>query len=365
LLSHLNAREVKSMSARAIIALNYKHLVFARQDGNGSWTSGSSEIGHRTTALAVQPNDPNTIYVGTDGKGVLKTDDYGESWTPIGLDGQIVRSLATSKLEAGTIYAGTKPAALYVSRDYGERWQELPSFRRIKKWYWLTPAEWPPSGYVMKITLSPTDPQVIVAGIEAAGLLRSVDGGQTWTGHPKGAVRDCHDLTFHPTDGQWVYEGGGGSAAFSRDGGQTWTQPDPFNLLSAVTNTLTRRNNEAADMTAGKLDRRYGWAVGADPAQPNIWYFSASTGPGSAHGEGNAQAYIYRCQDGRHWQRLSGGLPQPLEDMPYALLTDVAAPGHVYAVLQNGDVWHSENLGDGWTQLPVNLDAVWYRAVLI
>ena len=350
------------MAEKTIIALNYKHLVYAKQASDGSWSTGMASIGYRTIALAVDPHKPDIIYVGTDGHGVLKTEDYGETWMPVGLQGQIVRSLAISKLQAGTIYAGTKPAHLFVSRDYGEQWHELPAFRQMKRWFWLTPAEWPISGYVMDIVLSPTDPDVIIAGIEAAGVLRSIDGGQTWEGHPKGAVRDCHDLEFHPTDGDWVYEGGGGSAAFSNDGGKTWSQPDPFNLLAAVWQFVFRRGSDEIE---GKLDRRYGWAVAADPAEPNIWYFSASTDPGKAHGEEDARAYIYRCNDGQNWERLSGGLPQPLDHFPYGLLTDVHAPGHVYAALQNGDIWHSENHGDAWTQLPFNIGNVWYRAVLV
>lgn len=353
------------MSANTIIALNYKDLAFAKKAEDGRWSTGSGPIGYRSVALAVDPHQPEAIYVGTDGQGVLKTTDYGQTWNPSGLSGQIVRALAISQLQPGTIYAGTKPAHLYVSRDYGENWAELPSFREMKRWNWLTPAEWPISGYVMDIVLSPTDPGVIIAGIEAAGLLRSSDGGQTWTGHPDGAVRDCHDLAFHPTDGQWVYEGGGGSAAFSKDGGQTWTQPDPFNLWGSLWQFLFNRDAGDAARTDGKLDRRYGWAVAADPAQPEIWYFSASTGPGKAHGVGDAQAYIYRCQDGKNWERLSGGLPQPLDHFPYGLLTDIDAPGHIYALLQNGDIWHSPNHGEDWQQMPFNIGPMWYRAVLI
>ena len=218
--------------------------------------------------LAVDPVRPNTIYVGTDGHGVLKTEDYGENWNAAGLDGQIVRSLAINSLRPGTIYAGTKPAHLYVTHDYGEIWQELPAFREMKRWYWLTPAEWPPSGYVMDIVLSPTNPDLVIVGIEAAGLLRSEDGGQTWTGHPDGAVRDCHDLTFHPTNGDWVYEGGGGSAAFSSDGGKTWSQPDPFNLWDALSQFVLNRDSPDSTSSEGKLDQRYGLGSRRGPSPP-------------------------------------------------------------------------------------------------
>ena len=178
-------------------------------------------------------------------------------------------------------------------------------------------------------------------------------------------MRDCHDLEFHASNGQWAYQGGGGSAAFSSDGGKTWSQPDPLNLLAELAKFVFKRGAGHAARTDGKLNRRYGWAVAADPQQPEIWSFSASTGPANAHGEGDARACIYRCKDGKNWERLSGGLPQPLNHFPYGLLTDVDAPGHIYAVLQNGDIWHSGNHGDEWLQMPLNIGTVWYRAVLV
>jgi photosystem II stability/assembly factor-like uncharacterized protein len=44
--------------------------------------------------------------------------------------------------------------------------------------------------------------------------------------------------------------------------------------------------------------------------------------------------------------------------MAYALLTDPAAPGHLYAGLSNGDIWHTTDYGGSWAQLPVNLKGV-------
>ena len=56
-----------------------------------------------------------------------------------------------------------------------------------------------------------------------------------------------------------------------------------------------------------------------------------------AHSENNAQAAIFRATD-EGWQRLADGLPEPLDHIPYALLTDPEAPGHVYAGSSNGEV---------------------------
>jgi hypothetical protein len=167
--------------------------------------------------------------------------------------------------------------------------------------------------------------------------VRSADGGRTWSDHRKGAVRDCHSIKFHTSNGDWVYEAGGtgAGAAFSQSAGDQWTQPREG------------------------LDRHYGWACAADPGDPGVWYVSASPMPRGltpppAHVDGKANAAIYRMSNGR-WRMLAGGLPQPLNFMAYALVTDVDAPGHLYAGLSSGDLWHSADYGDSWTQLSVNL----------
>lgn len=57
----------------------------------------------------------------------------------------------------------------------------------------------------------------------------------------------------------------------------------------------------------------------------------------------------------------AGGLPDPIESMPYALLTDPTAPDQVHACLSNGDVRHETHHGDHWQQLPFSLGR-WHRA---
>src|SRR5512138_2557047 len=96
-----------------------------------------------------------------------------------------------------------------------------------------------------------------LVGIEAGAVVRSIDGGITWQDHRQGALRDCHSITFHASDGAWAYEGGGSGAgvAISQDGGNTWNQPK-----------------------AG-LDRHYGWACAADPVDPALCYVSVSPSP--------------------------------------------------------------------------------------
>jgi hypothetical protein len=170
------------------------------------------------------------------------------------------------------------------------------------------------------IAPSPHDAETILAGIELGGLMRSADRGETWQDHRPGAQRDVHSLAWHPRVLGRAYEAGGGGAAWSEDGGDTWNAADE-----------------------GR-DRHYTWSVAVDPEDADLWYVSASAGPFAAHGRGDPQAHIYRRSNGG-WDTLAGGLPNPLRSMPYALVT---AEDRLFAGFASGELWESRDRGDTW-----------------
>jgi len=215
------------VNAKVFIATAGARLARASRSPDNGWRVEFLIAEQDVRCLASDPLNQQVVYAGTQGSGVLRSDDRGRTWRPAGLDGHIVKSLAVSRAESGTVYAGTKPALLFVSRDGGAHWRERASFRRIhSRRLWFSPAERPYTAYVQAIALSPTDPNVINIGIEAGATVRSADGGSSWTGHLKGSLRDCHTLRSHHTSGDWVYEAGGtgSGAAVSQDAGRTWTQ---------------------------------------------------------------------------------------------------------------------------------------------
>lgn len=340
------------MKNKVFLAVTGKNLSRAELV-DGRWQVESHLYGMWINCLTTDPHNPFTVYAGTQKHGVQVSEDGGKTWVGLGLEDVPVKSLAVSVHQPGLIFAGGKPVSLYFSQDAGGTWNELPRMRSSARWWWFSPADppgWQP--YVQALTISPSDPNVIMAGIELGGVLRSEDGGQTWSRHRRGAILDCHSLTFHRTNGNWVYQGGAGrksAAAFSQDGGLHWQQ-------------------------SGKgLEGRYGWMVAADPDRPEVWYLSSGNHPNllrgefapPAHVDGRANAHIYRSVGGAVWEQLDGGLPNPLDFMAYALLTDPTAPGHLYAGLSNGDVWFSADYGDNWLQLPFNLGGIHRTMVLI
>jgi photosystem II stability/assembly factor-like uncharacterized protein len=214
----------------------------------------------------------------------------------------------------------------------------LTGFRRVRgRWWWRSPAEPPFTAYVLALAISPLNPNVVLAGVELGAVVRSTDGGETWSDHRKGAGRDCHQLFFHPRQGQWVYQAHGGGPSVSRDAGQTWTQP--------------RQG----------LDRRYCINVAADAERPESWY--AVVAPMFKAHSADSQAIVVRSTGGAAWEKLNGGLPGSFDRLPL-LAGDPVAPGHLYLASGHGVVWHSTNGGEAWSQLPLNLRDVWFRLLV-
>jgi photosystem II stability/assembly factor-like uncharacterized protein len=203
-------------------------------------------------------------------------------------------------------------------------WDELAALRDLpsaRTWS-FPPRPW--TSHVRWIAPSPHDGNLLLAGIELGGLMRSEDGGGSWEDHRPGAQRDVHSLAWHPAVPGRAYEAAGGGSAWSRDSGETW---------------------EAAD--EGR-DRHYTWALAVDPGDPDCWFVSAAPGPFEAHGSRPARAGLYRWRDSGPWEELDLGLPRPLETMPYALAT---TDGGLVAALRDGRFFQTDDRGDSWRPL--------------
>jgi photosystem II stability/assembly factor-like uncharacterized protein len=271
--------------------------------------------------VAVDPREPDRILVGCRGGGVFESENGGAGWRNAELPATDVFSVAYSAAD-GAAYAGCEPSALWVRRNGG--WEELSSLRELPSaptWS-FPPRPW--TSHVRWIAPSPHDANVVLAGIELGGLMRSADGGATWQDHRPGAQRDVHSLAWHPSEPGRAYEAAGGGSAWSKDGGDTW---------------------EAAD--EGR-DRHYTWALAVDPIDPDCWFVSASPGPFEAHGRRPARAALYRWRSGGPWEELDLGLGRPLETMPYALAPTDAG---LVAALRDGRLFVSDDQGDSWRPL--------------
>ncbi|MDD4985303.1 MAG: DUF1080 domain-containing protein [Dehalococcoidales bacterium] len=75
-------------------------------------------------ALAVNPNDPSNMWIGTWGKGIYKSYDSMVLNVPVGLFGKHIRQVIIDPVDPDTVYVATKEG-VFVTRDEGITWEEI------------------------------------------------------------------------------------------------------------------------------------------------------------------------------------------------------------------------------------------------
>ncbi|WP_030264765.1 WD40/YVTN/BNR-like repeat-containing protein [Streptomyces sp. NRRL B-24484] len=186
-----------------------------------AWTwLGPGNVGGRTRGIVVHPGTPERMWAASAGGGVWATGDAGGNWAPVDdrLDNLACSCLAMDPTDPDTLYVGTgepfrnvdavRGNGLFRTTD-GSTWASLPATRT------------PDFRSVGRIAVSPDGAVLLVAG--STGLLRSADPARAqWTTVLSAQVGD---VRFDPTDGQRAVAGGlrTGEAWFSRDGGLSWT----------------------------------------------------------------------------------------------------------------------------------------------
>jgi photosystem II stability/assembly factor-like uncharacterized protein len=304
-----------------------------------------SAVGAR--CVAVDPRDPQRVYVGTFDRGLYASDDGGASWRQDerGLEERRVMSVAVSPshVESGVavVYAGTEPSNLYRSEDGGRRWQPLPALRQLpSEPSWSFPPR-PWTHHVRTIALHPADTDWLAVGIELGGVMRSRDAGASWIDHNPQAYSDAHQLLTHALAPDRLYEAAGQGIARSQDLGESWRRVD------------------------GDLDRHYAWAQALDPADPDLWYVAVSRSPFAAHGDGDGQARLFRSR-GDGFTPIDGWGDAPeLRRMPYALAALPGQPGSLLVALRGGTLLLSEDAGESWSRLAAELPDVVDLAVAV
>jgi photosystem II stability/assembly factor-like uncharacterized protein len=290
--------------------------------------------------VAIDPREPHRVYVGTFDRGVYVSEDGGTAWRKEGqgLHDQRVMSVAVSPSHqvAGisVAYAGTEPSNVYRSEDAGHSWQRLPALLELPsqpRWS-FPPRPW--THHVRTIAPHPYDPNWLAVGIELGGVMRSDDGGASWLDHNPEAHSDAHHLLTHARAPQRLYEVAGQGIARSDDLGQRWRR-----------------------VTDG-LDRFYAWAQALDPADPDLWYVAVSRSPFAAHGPGDGQARLFRSRGDGFVAIDNWGDAPRLRRMPYALVTRSDQPGWLLVGLRGGVLLVTEDAGESWKQLSLELPDV-------
>ncbi len=147
----------------------------------GAWTAmGPGNIGGRTRAILIHPTRSTTMWIGGVAGGIWKSTDGGASWSPKAdlLVNIAVNSMMLDPRNPDILYAGTgegffngdavRGAGILKSTDGGETWSQLASTANSDFFY------------VQKIVMSRGSSQRLYAATRT-GVFRSLDAGGSWT----------------------------------------------------------------------------------------------------------------------------------------------------------------------------------------
>lgn len=193
--------------------------LYCNTGGGQSWVGLDWRGTERVLSLAVRPDDPRAIYLGTGGFGLVVTRDGGVTWKLSGteLRNRQVYDIAISVSTPDVMYVATDDG-LFESVDAGSMWTQLggpTKGRRINTIVLGSQAI--ASGETNALSARPSEAATILyAGLQYGAVYRSVDGGRNWVALNKGlgsmtvlslAVdpQDPSVLWAGTTDGVWRY----------------------------------------------------------------------------------------------------------------------------------------------------------------
>jgi photosystem II stability/assembly factor-like uncharacterized protein len=360
-------------SRETLLVSTRKGLFVIEGRGAAAHVAAAHFVGDNVT-LALADRRDGAWYAALDhghfGVKLHRSDDRGVTWTeiaapayppkpddaddkdmwgkPIPWSTRLLWALEIAPDADGALWAGTIPGGLFRSDDRGASWRLIESL-----WHHPLRKQWNGGGYdppgLHSICVDPRDPRTIVVGISTGGVMRSRDGGETWTTHCAGMVntysppeqasapenQDIHHLVQSPSNPEvwWCQHHCG--AYRSGDDLATW---QPLTIAPSS----------------------FGFTVAVHPRDPGTaWFVPANSDQKrTAHG----QVVVTRTRDGGHtFTALTDGLPQThAYDLFYRHALDLAPDGDQLAIgSTTGNLFVTADQGDHWHHVTGHLPPIY------
>ncbi len=173
--------------------------LFRSTDGGAHWHQLPVDMAEdcpnvripRVTALAVDPEEPRTVWAGVEVDGVRRSLDGGETWSRItdGIPDPDIHDVTTA-VTAGKAVFTTTPREIFASTDRGQSWQGLGVGRHFALPYCRS----------LAVKTDDAETLFVATGDGAVGrtgaIQRSNDGGRHWK---------MLDLPAEPNSPIWAF----------------------------------------------------------------------------------------------------------------------------------------------------------------
>ena len=172
--------------------------VVKSNDGGSTWRAASAGIPlnqGRVMALAMDQSRPNVVYAGTgglSGGSVYKSNDAGLTWNRIMPDSvnDGITSLAVDPINPNNIFAGTAGRGLLLKSTNGGNEWEYTGLGQTNQ-------------LIHDILVVPTQPSTVFIGINILGVFRSEDSGVSWSDVSQGLSMSVRKVC--QMNDQWLF----------------------------------------------------------------------------------------------------------------------------------------------------------------
>ena len=228
-----------------IYALKNGFGIFKSTDGGRSWRFlHQSEVDY-TYSIVVHPINPDIVYSGYSPKPfqdwamVRQTTDGGDSWrTALTVPHSSgITSVAIDPNDPDTVYAGStgEEGEIYVSYDNGETWSKLNdelTFTTVMR--------------QNQLQVDPNNKNTIYAATWGGGTYKSIDGGENWV-KLENAPESSMGLAIYEGNPNIIYACDRSQPVIhkSEDGGQTWREYYRFGMPSILTSAVAIDPNDS------------------------------------------------------------------------------------------------------------------------
>lgn len=303
--------------------------VLKSTNGGSSWTGSSTGIANlQIYGLA---HSGATMVAGTYGGGVFKSTDGGANWTAInsGLTNLAINAVAIS---GSTIYAGT-PAlngGMFVSTNGGSSWT-------------LANTGMPANVYILAIAVSGS---TVYAGT-GTGVFMSTNSGSSWTAISNG-LPDQY-VNSIAVNGSTLYAGTNSGVSKSVNNGGLWSLIHSSSLVTSIFLSGSSIYSSFGTQTAGGIDISTNNGVNWNTAYSGLACWAVTASNSIIYAGTNGDGVFSSTNGGTNWAQTSVGINNI--NTPAVLLasgTNIFAGaflGGIFRTTNNGGVWNQMNTG--------------------
>lgn len=267
--------------------------------------------GGTVRSLAIDPKDPDRIFLGTSAGNLYLSTDKGASWSRFARPGNsaemVLDHIVIDPIDPRNIFVAawnaqlpSSDGELYRSKDGGKSWEIVADLHGKS---------------LRALSIAASDPKTLVVGA-LDGIYRSRNGGHDWekiSPENHAEIKNVESVAIDPVNPDVIYAGTWHLPWKTEDGGKTWH-----------------------NIKKGVIDDSDVFSIVIDPSQPANLFISACSG-------------IYRSESAGEMFRKIQGIPYSAR-RTRMLQMDPTDHNVVYAGTTEG-LWKTTDAGVTWKRM--------------